>query len=173
MSRREPSVKPEKETFSALLAKIRDEVGEFWIPEIYRTKVRGQRTRSYLLAIKSAQPSPQIFHTLLGIELKAGNSRFAAPDLATARYIRVFARLGCREFAVPYDISKISHIADLLETGWQRSLLLASQASEGRTPRSAGLLKSKMIGSIRKEIEEIGPGEPMPPFDTPTRQRKK
>lgn len=109
--------------------------------------------------------TPEIMHTLLGIELKVGRSRIATPDLATARFLCVFARLGCREVAVPYDISKISGIADMLETGWQRMNLLL----QGTTTRTRNLA----IKTARTEIAEIGAGELMPEFNTPTRRAAK
>src|SRR6185295_4571008 len=102
-------------------AEIRAELGDEWLPAIYSSKVRSQRTRSYKLDVPKRENAPQIQYTLLGIELKVARKRFACPDLATARYLRVFARLGCGEFAVPYDISTISGVADELETSWQRS----------------------------------------------------
>lgn len=107
---------------------------------------------------------PAIFHTLLGVELKVGRSRVACPDLSTARYLQVFARLGVRDVAVPYDISRISAIADDLETGWQRLILLLAR----ETPRT----RNTAIKVIRDAIKEIGPGETMPVFDTPTRHKR-
>jgi len=144
---------------------LRANLGELWIPEIYREQVRSKRTRSMHLSIPSRENSPEIFHTLLGIELKVGNVRLATPDLATARYLCVFARLGCSDVAVPYDISKISGIADLLETGWQRMNILL----QGTTTRTRNLA----IKTVRTEIAEIGAGEVMPEFNTETRQRQK
>ena len=144
---------------------LRANLGELWIPEIYREQVRSKRTRSLEMNVPERENSPEIFHTLLGIELKVGKLRIATPDLATARYLCVFARLGCREVAVPYDISKISGIADLLETGWQRMNLLL----QGATTRRRNLA----IKTIRSEIAEIGAGETMPEFNTETRQRRK
>ena len=143
---------------------LRANLGELWIPQVYRDKVRTKRTRSFWLSIPERENSPDIFHTLLGIELKVGKSRIATPDLATARYLSVFARLGCREVAVPYDISKISGIADELETGWQRMNLML----QGATTRTRNLA----IKTIREEIAEIGAGESMPAFDTPTRRAR-
>jgi hypothetical protein len=143
---------------------LRANLSELWIPAIYRNNVRSKRTRSVGLSIPERENSPEIFHTLLGIELKVGKLRIATPDLATARYLCVFARLGCREVAVPYDISKISAIADLLETGWQRMNLLL----QGATTRTRNLA----IKTIREEIAEIGAGDAMPEFTTETRQRK-
>lgn len=144
---------------------LRANLGELWIPNIYREKVRAKRTRSFAMNIPERENSPEIFHTLLGIELKVGKLRVATPDLATARYLSVFARLGCGEIAVPYDISRISAIADLLETGWQRMNLLL----QGTTTRT----RNVAIKSIRDEIADIGSGDAMPEFNTPTRRGQK
>ncbi|HQU92403.1 MAG TPA: hypothetical protein PLK77_08910 [Pyrinomonadaceae bacterium] len=143
---------------------LRANLGELWLPEIYREQVRSKRTRRMHLNIPARENSPEIFHTLLGIEMKVGRVRIAIPDLATARYLCVFARLGCTEVAVPYDISKISGIADTLETGWQRMNLLL----QGATTRTRNLA----IKTIRAEIAEIGAGDVMPEFNTNTKQRK-
>lgn len=143
---------------------LRANLGELWLPEIYREQVRSKRTRSIQMNIPERENSPEVMHTLLGIELKVGRLRIATPDLATARYLCVFARLGCSEVAVPYDISQISGIADLLETGWQRMNLLL----QGATTRTRNLA----IKTIRAEIAEIGAGDVMPEFNTNTKQRK-
>src|SRR6478672_8687973 len=105
-------------------AAIREEMASDWLPTLYREKVRSQRTRAYTLEIAKRENAPEIQYTLMGIELKVGRKRFACPDLATARYLRVFARIGCTHFAVPYDISLLPAAADDLETSWQRSLVL-------------------------------------------------
>jgi len=124
-------------------SKIRESLAKLWIPSIYAEKVRTLRTRSYSLDIIEKENRPEILYTLLGFELKVGNKRFACPDLATARYLLIFARLGCREVAVPYDITMISSIADQFETAWQRFLLtnevdmLKASATSRRAVRSA------------------------------------
>lgn len=144
---------------------LRTNLGELWIPKIYLDEVRSKRSRGFSLSVAERENQPEIFHTLLGIELKIGKVRVATPDLATARYLCVFARLGCREVAVPYDISKISGIADLLETGWQRMNLML----QGATTRTRNLA----IKTVREEIAAIGAGEVMPEFNTPTRRAAK
>jgi len=149
------------------VAEIRDCLADEWLPGIYREKVRSQRTRSYHLEIPVRENRAEIQYTLLGIELKVGKHRFACPDLATARYLRVFARIGCRDFAVPYDISLISGIADELETAWQRVLIFA----EAKAPGDPAALRS-LIKTMRAEIISIGPGDAMPLFDRETKQRK-
>jgi hypothetical protein len=151
-----------------IVAEICASIAEDWLPSIYEKKIRSQRTRSYKLNIPKKENRADIQYTLLGIELKVGRKRFASPDLATARYLRVFARLGCNEFAVPYDITKISPAADEIETSWQRSLVLLQKLAG-----DDAAVRTSLIKTIRNEIVKIGPGDAMPLFDRETKQRKK
>ena len=151
---------------------IRDKVGEEWLPLIYREKVRTQRTRAHRLEVPKRENRAAIQHTLLGIELKVGNKRFSCPDLSTARYLQVFARLGCQEVAVPYDITKISTLADHLESSRHKILLLLEDAAKEKTPQVKGKLRAGLIKEIRGEIEEIGAGSLMPEFKQTTKQRR-
>ena len=146
---------------------IKDKCAENWIPAIYGKKVRAQRTRSYHLDIPVRENRADIQYTLLGIELKVGRKRFACPDLATARYLRVFARIGCRDFALPYDISQISGIADELETSWQRTLIMIEKRGKGDMT-----IQRTVIKAMRTEITNIGPGDAMPLFDRETKQKR-
>lgn len=142
-----------------------------WLPEIYRSKVRTQRTRALSIDVPAKENSVEILHTLLGIEIQIGKKRFPSPDLATARYMRVFARIGCSTFAVPYDITTISAIADELEVSWQKTLLyLDADAAEKSLP-ARRRLRSQLIKSLRSELDEIGAGELMPEFKQSTKQR--
>lgn len=150
-----------------LVDEARSELGDLWIADLYRNKVRSQRTRSLHLDVPERENVPEILHTLLGIELKIGRRRLACPDLATARYLRVFARLGVRDVAVPYDITRISVIADELETAWQKMILLLREKG-----RETGRDRSALVRKLRAEINDIGPGEVMPVFDRETKQRK-
>lgn len=153
----------------AISDEICSSLADGWLPAIYRDRVRTQRTRSISVEVPKRENRAEIQYTLLGIELKVGRRRFSCPDLATARYIRVFARLGCRDFAIPYDITQISGVADELETAWQRSLLLFEELSNGD---AAAVSRSALVKTMRDEIAAIGPGEPMPIFDRETKQRK-
>ncbi len=146
---------------------LKESVGEKWIPDIYREKIRVLRTRAYLLGIPSRENEAEILHTLLGVELKVGRKRLSCPDLSTARYLRIFARLGVNEIAVPYDISKIAAFADELESGWQYTLLLLEQeyAAQKR-------MRGAVIKLMRQEIAETGAGEAVPEFKQTTKQEK-
>ena len=152
-------------------AEIREQLDGEWIPAIYRDKVRSQRTRSYHLNITPAEHRADIQHTLLGIELKIGNKRFSCPDLSTARYLQVFARIGCQDIAVPYDITKISLLADELEISWHKTVLLFENSTKDKIPSAKGRMRSHLIKEIRQEIEEIGAGSLMPEFKQSTKQR--
>lgn len=150
-----------------IVAEICASMAEDWLPSIYEKKIRSQRTRSYRLNIPKKENRADIQYTLLGIELKVGRKRFSCPDLSTARYLRIFARLGCNEFAVPYDITKISPAADEIETSWQRSLVLLEKLAG-----NDGAARTSLIKGLRNEIVKIGPGDAMPLFDRETKQRK-
>ena len=155
-----------------IVADIRTTLAEDWLPVIYREKVRSQRTRSIGLEIPEKLNAAEINYTLLGIELQVGKRRFACPDLSTARYMRVFARIGCRQFAIPYDITRIPVVADELETAWQRTLLVLAEISGNRPSRSLSQFRTNLVKTIRDEIGEIGAGETMPLFDRETKQRQ-
>ena len=154
-----------------IAAEIREKLAGDWLPRIYGEKVRVQRTRAHHLDVPKRENRATVLHTLLGIELKIGNKRFACPDLSTARYLQVFARIGCQEIAIPYDITKISTIADDLESSRQKILLLFEEATKDKIPSAKGRMRSTLIRQIREEIEEIGAGELMPEFRQTTRQR--
>jgi hypothetical protein len=143
---------------------IRLQLGNEWLPDLYRSRIRSGRTRRFRFTIPNRENRPEILHTLLGIELKVGRRRFSCPDLATARYLRVFARIGCDDIAIPYDISRLSAVADDLETAWQKTNLLMNGLSAAQ--------RRKIINLIREEIREIGPGDEIPEFNTKTRFKR-
>ena len=152
---------------------IQEKLGESWLPRIYRERILKLRTRSY--HFESVKPSARvdIQHTLLGVELKVGRRRLLCPDLATARYLSVFARLGCKDVAVPYDITKISHLADELESSWYRMFLLVEQEARAESPRFRARLRGLLIAKISEAIEEAGAGTRIPEFRQTTKQRIK
>ena len=152
-------------------AEIRERLNGEWIPAIYRDKVRTQRTRAYHLDIPKTEHRADIQHTLLGIELKIGNKRFSCPDLSTARYLQVFARIGCQEVAIPYDITKISSLADELEIAWHKTLLFFEELTKNKIASAKGRMRSSLIKEIRLAVEEIGAGSLMPEFKQSTKQR--
>ena len=113
----------------------------------------------------------EIQHTLLGVELKVGQRRLLCPDLATARYLSVFARAGCTEVAIPYDITRVSLLADELESSWHRMLLLANHNAASRSDSFKARIHGLLIAKLRDEIAAAGGGTPVPDFKQSTKQR--
>jgi hypothetical protein len=142
------------------------------VPALYRERVLAQRTRRFELGA-SPKGGVEILHTLLGIELKLGRRRLLCPDLATARYLQVFARLGVAAVAVPYDITQISRVADELESSWHRTVLLAEHATSGRSDRLKSLVRPRIAEAMRVEIDEAGAGAARPSFVQNTSQRRR
>ncbi len=151
---------------------IKHALGKSWLPRFYRERIMKMRTRSHHLTVLPKENRVEINHTLLGVELKARKHRVFCPDLATARYLAVFARAGCADVAVPYDITKISLIADELESSWQRMLLLIDHAAVGRSKAFRSRLRTALISEVRREITEAGAGAAIPQFNQNTRQRR-
>jgi len=164
LSRRIRPVKAED-----IAAEVAQQLGDLSITVIYRDKIRSQRTRQYELRAPAKKSSVEVLHTLLGIELKVGNRRLLCPDLATARYLSVFARLGCDLIAVPYDITQISRIADELESSWHRMMLLVDHLTEGRSERLRAVVRKRLIGEVRAAIDSLGAGSRFPEFNQPRR----
>jgi len=165
LSRRVHLVKAED-----IAAEVNRQLGDVSIPAIYRDKIRPQRTRQYELRATAKRPAVEVLHTLLGIELKVGNRRLLCPDLATARYLSVFARLGCDLIAVPYDITQISWIADELESSWHRMMLLIDHWTEGRSERLRAMVRRRLISEARTAIDSTGAGSRFPEFNQPARR---
>lgn len=155
-----------------LMAEVKDKMGEQLISMIYRDRVRSIRTRSYQLSAPAKKVEVEVMHTLLGIELKIGKRRLACPDLATARYLSVFARLGVSAVAVPYDITKISRLADDLESSWFRMQMLVEHLAAGRSERFRNKVINSLIADQRAAVTELGAGPAIPEFNQNTKQRK-
>jgi hypothetical protein len=153
------------------LAEIERQLGSSWLPRIYRERILTIRTRSYQFPPLAKSASPEIHHTLLGIEVKVGRRRMLCPDLATARYLAVFARVGCKAVAIPYDITMISHLADELESSWHRMLLLVDGVARDHSSAFRARIRGLLIGKVRDEINAAGAGTRIPEFKQSTKQR--
>jgi hypothetical protein len=157
-------------SLDSIAARVRESLGDEWLPRVYVERVRPLRTRSFQLPAATEGAQVRVQHTLLGVELKIGRRRLSCPDFSTARYLAVFARAGCAEVAVPYDITKISRLADDLESSWQRTMLLADHLTEGRDKGFRTRLRRSLAEEIRREIAETGVGAAVPRFKQDTKQ---
>jgi len=155
-----------------IVQEIKRLLTEQTIPAIYRNQVLSDRTRRYELKAGIKSGPVEILHTLLGIELKVGRRRLLCPDLATVRYLAVFARIGVETVAIPYDITRVSRIADELESVWQKMMLLIEHLTAQRSERLKSMVRTRLIAEIREEIVKAGAGDRVPKFNQTTRQRR-
>lgn len=155
-----------------IAAEVKLRLGDQLISVIYRERIRAMRTRSYQLNAPIKKAEVEVMHTLLGVELKVGKRRLLCPDLATARYLAVFARLGVVEIAVPYDITQVSRLADELESSWFRMLTLVEHLAVEQSPRFRNKVRANLIEDERNGIVEAGAGPAIPQFNQNTKQRK-
>jgi hypothetical protein len=160
-------------TSQAVADEIRLLMGSRSIEAVYRDQVISNRTRSYRIGVVGDNADISIIYTLLGFELKIGHRRLLCPDLATARYLSVFARLRCSEIAVPYDITRVSRIADELESVWQRMSLLAERLTAERSARLKSRVMKSLIEETKREIYQLGAGEKFPEFTAPRRRKRR
>ena len=151
---------------------IEKRLGDLWLPRIYRDRILKMRTRAYSYPPLAKNAQPEIQHTLLGVELKVGRHRMLCPDLATARYLAVLARLGSAAVAIPYDITRVSAIADELESSWHLMLLLADDFTKDRSESFRTRVRRRLIGKVSDEIAKAGAGRPIPEFKQSTRQKQ-
>jgi hypothetical protein len=155
-----------------IAAEVTRLLGDQLLSSLYRDRVLTTRTRRYELRAPTKPQTVEVIHTLLGVELKIGKRRLLCPDLATARYLSVFARLGVEAVAVPYDITQISRIADELESSWYRMLTLSEHLTAGRSARLRGLVRARLVADLRAEVANLGAGKAIPDFIQNTKQRR-
>lgn len=160
--------KSAKPKIEELVPLILDRLGDNTLAGIYRDRIRAERTRRYELPARPLTGPPvriEIMHTLLGIELKIGRRRLVCPDLSTARYLSVFARMGVGAIAVPYDITRIARLADDLESAWFRMQMVAEDLLGSEGGRAPGRLMRLLIRQQREAVEALGPGPVAPRFN--------
>jgi hypothetical protein len=73
---------------------------------------------------------------------------------------------------MPYDISRISSLADELESSWHRMLLLIEHVAVEKLPAYRSRLRNLLITEARREITEAGAGTAVPQFNQNTKQRR-
>jgi hypothetical protein len=148
-------------------------LGDQSLDSLYRDRVRPLRTRSYSLNAPPRLTTIEILNTLLGIELKIGRRRLLCPDVATARFLSVFAGLGVAEVAVPYDITQMKRLADLFESAREEQLEVFESTTAGMTAQARGRIRNALIANQRRSIAQLGAGPQRPQFDQSTSQRRK
>lgn len=158
-------------TIERAVAEVKHLLGVLWLPRIYVENILTLRTRAVHIRPAARGENVEPHHTLLGIELKIGRHRHHCPDLATARYLAVWSRAGCSDVALPYDITRISQLADELESSWHRMLLLIAYISANRVTAFRSRVRIQLLGELQREVRVAGVGAAVPVFNQNTKQR--
>lgn len=120
----------------------------------YRERVLRSRTR--VVSLLGRKCRPQLLHTFLGFELKMGRKRITCPDMATARYLGLFAELGMPRIHIPYDPTETGRLLDEFERPLQKikAYLLEEKAEKKQRQRKT----RRIYASIREKLRkgEIG-----------------
>ncbi len=133
----------------AVAAEVERLLAEQQIAIIYRDHILTMRTRKYELKAATKPAVVEVLHTLLGIELKIGKRRLLCPDLATARYLSVFARLGVEAVAVPYDITQN------FAAGGSTGISVVSHADLGRTSHQWSKCAIAIAGAFLSDFKSV------------------
>jgi len=117
--------------------------------DIYREEVLPVKSRTiHLLGRKS---TVRIQETLLGYEIKASYKRIHCPDLATARYLKLFSEVGCRSIHLPYDPTVTEALLPRLEAAWSEILTGIRQLFP-RDPALQAYVTRKICRHLREEL---------------------
>jgi hypothetical protein len=84
----------------------------------FRKEILQGKTRTVRLLGRKCEP--QLLYTFLGFEVKLGPKRLTCPDMTTARYLRIFGKLGMPEIEIPYDPSKTAQVLPVLEESMEK-----------------------------------------------------
>lgn len=118
---------------------------------IYSEKVLATRTRR--IELLGRKCDPQIIKGFLGYELKLQRRRITCPDMVTARYLRVFAKLGAAAIEIPYNPAETASIVPELEDQLQRIEQLTQEGAD--SPEIRRERATRLFRRIRARLKAI------------------
>jgi hypothetical protein len=94
--------------------------------------------------------NPRIINTLLGFELQIRDRRFTCPDMATARFLRIFAMIGVSEVMVPLDPTLTAGILPEFERNWNLFSRICRELEAGERKDLARRLHDRLRAGVRR-----------------------
>lgn len=133
-------------------AQIREETEK--LARCYEEQVVSLRTRRVELWGRKCEP--RTMYTFLGFEVKFGPKRVTCPDMTTARYLKIFGKLGMDSIQIPYDPTQTARVVPILERAMDRidELLLSIDSDRLRRQRHA----RRIYRIIRQKLREAERG---------------
>jgi len=129
------------------------------LASIYCEEVLPIKTRT--IRLPGHKSPARIMNTLLGYEVKSAYGRLQCPDLVTARYLKLFAELGCRSIRLPYDPTVTARLIPSLEAELDHiNLGVRAQFPKNRTLQLYVL--RRIYHHIRRQLQKPPAAEPKP-----------
>lgn len=124
----------------------------------FRSGLEGQKIR--IVRLIGRRCSPEIFNTFLGYEIIAAGKRIICPDMTTARYIQIFAEIGLKEVAIPYDVTRTQEILPNLERAFASLKLILNFFTDQLLSKAekSQFLKS-VYSSLRLALVALSPSD--------------
>ena len=140
------------------------------IVEIYRTRVIPIKTRT--IKLFGRKSSPRIITTLLGYEVQTAYKRVHCPDMATARYLKLFTEIGCHTIRLPYDPTVTAELLPSLEA----CLAGLKQGVRDLFPEQGATrtyVMRRVIQHIRQRLAALRPPEEPPDAAVSSNHRRR
>jgi hypothetical protein len=125
--------------------------------ELCESAVSRQRTRTVQLPGKQCRA--EIYNTLVGYEIcvvktKVLNTVFV-PDLATARYLRIFTEIGLLQVEIPYHIVRMAELVPDLEKAYRSLWVIIHFFSDQIfRPKEKKYYVEKVFARLRKDLSQ-------------------
>ena len=117
----------------------------------FREEILRGKTRTVDLLGRKCEP--QLLYTFLGFEVKLGPKRLTCPDMTTARYLRIFGKLGMPAIEIPYDPTKTARVLPVLERSMERIDRLLEEGEPERIRRQRTI--QRVYRKIRLRLQEF------------------
>jgi hypothetical protein len=121
------------------------------LSEIYSKEVLPEPNR--VIPLPGRKCEPRIIYTFLGFELQAGRKRITCPDIATARYLKVFAEIGMPSIRSPYDPTRTTRFLPDLERCLETIKELLLEEKLGKKQHQLRL--QGLYRTIREKLKQL------------------
>ena len=123
---------------------------------LYQEKVLAFPHRSVVLTGRKCS-TPRINTTLLGFELQIRDRRFSCPDMATARFLKIFAMIGAGEVKVPLDPTRTAEMLPVFEQGWNEFQATCRKLESENRKKLALRMQGRLQGKAQvSQVKKAG-----------------
>lgn len=140
--------------------------------DLSASAVADQRSRCVKLVGKRCHA--QIFNTLVGYEVSAARKIIFAPDMATARYLKIYSEIGLPQVHIPYNVSRTMELIHDLEKAYgSLSFIIRFFLDQMFQAKSKKSYLQAVFSHLRKELLSRMIGLAVAPSFQPTPNESK